>query len=660
MKSNPLGAAVAPSFSSLSAFALAAGIAAHAQPGPMLFDFENGFNLSSAKAFGASVALDMKAGSTGLAVTPKDAAVSEGVTLSFAARDLSAYRGIAMTVRNTGTGRLGVFGRANEDNSYPTNTGYVLLEPGETDTLYVHFNRNKPLTYLTSYLKGMKGLPGGYTEHWEIIDLTKVSLVQVDVFNPGPGRSFAIDDVRAWGTYDPPAESLLQSGFFPMLDTLGQFKHSTWPGKIAGLPDLAMQAEAEADDLLLHAGPEDWDAYGGWASGPKQEATGRFRTQKIDGKWWLVDPDGKLFWSMGITCINSGETTPVAGRENYFTNPPSNGDYRAANLKRKFGANWYARSAALANQRLRSWGVNTMGNWSDKGIYGLKKTAYTVNFATGVPSTLPASLDTASFRAAVQAKLAQLKKEIADDPWCLGVFSDNELNWPAATAAAISEDYYRICSQEMKSILPGVLYLGSRIHVAPEAVWRSAGKYCDVVSHNHYEYTMNELGLPTDVDKPVMLTEFHYGALDRGLPHPGLRSALNQRQRARLYGGMVDQCLTHPRMVGAHWFQWSDQIYTGRFDGENYQIGFLDICDRPYPEMVATARAISARLYATRTSGSIPSSPIRSSGKAVTLQGPFPAVSVDALGRRFLQDAQGLQGPQGREVPGPRYRIPFR
>ncbi|MDB5105711.1 MAG: putative hydrolase [Fibrobacteres bacterium] len=616
-----------------AAFLLSFPIAAMAQPGPVLFDFENGFSLASAKAFGAATSLDTRNGNTGLAIAPKDAAAWEGATLTFPAKDLSAHLGIVMTVRNNGAKSVGLYAHVNEDNSYPSNQGYLMLDPGETDTLYVHFNRNKAPAYMATYLKGMKGLPGGYTEHWEIVDLTRVTQVQVDVFNPGPGRGFVIDDVRAWGTYAPPAETELKAGFFPLLDTLGQYRHASWPGKIAGYPDMAMQAEAESDDLMLHPGPTGWDAYGGWAAGPKQDATGRFRTQKVDGKWWLVDPDGRLFWSMGITCVNSGETTPVSGRENYFTSPPANGDFRGANLKRKLGSTWYARAAAMAHQRFRSWGANTMGNWSDKGIYGLKKTVYTVNFATGLNQTLPATIDTAAFRSAVQAKLTALKKELADDPWCLGVFSDNELNWPAATAAAISEDYYRICSQEMKAILPGVLYLGSRIHVAPEAVWRSAGKYCDVVSFNHYEYSISDLGLPAEIDKPVMLTEFHYGALDRGLPHPGLRTAFNQKQRARLYGGMVDQCLLHAKVVGAHWFQYSDQVYTGRGDGENYQIGFLDLCDRPYPEMVATARAISERLYVTRTGGAIPQ-PVQGRGKAmVSLQGPFPKVPVDALGR---------------------------
>jgi hypothetical protein len=633
-------------------------ISVSAQPGPVLFDFEN-FALSSAKTFGATATLDAKSmTTTGLAIAPKDAAAWEGVTLTLPARDLSGHLGVAMTVRNNGSKPVNVYGHVNEDNSYPSNQGYVMLEPGETDTLYVHFHRSKAPAYMAGYLKGMRGLPGGYTEHWEIVDLTRITLVQVDVFNPGAGRSFVLDDVRAYGTYAPPAESLLQAGFFPVVDVLGQYRHATWPGKAASDADLIAQDAAETADLAAHPGPAEWDAYGGWLGAAKQEATGRFRTQKVDGKWWLVDPDGRLFWSMGITCINSGETTPVAGRENYFTTPPANGDYRAANLKRKFGTAWYAKSAALANQRLRSWGVNTMGNWSDKGIYGLngpKKTAYTVNFATGVTTALPAALDTAAFRAAVQAKLTALKKELADDPWCLGVFSDNELGWPAATAAAISEDYYRIVSREMKAILPGVLYLGSRLHVAPEAVWRSAGKYCDVISWNHYEYGVADLPLPAEIDKPVMLTEFHYGALDRGLPHPGLRSALNQKQRARLYGGMVDQCLAHPKLVGAHWFQWSDQIYTGRFDGENYQVGFLDILDKPYPEMVATARTVASRLYATRTQGSIPQAVGRGGRAALLLQGPFPMVSVDALGRRdrpaAVSGVSGLYGLRGFPAP---------
>ena len=39
-------------------------------------------------------------------------------------------------------------------------------------------------------------------------------------------------------------------------------------------------------------------------------------------------------------------------------------------------------------------------------------------------------------------------------------------------------------------------------------------------------------------------------------------------------------------MIGTHWFQWLDQPATGRNDGENYNIGFVDVTDQPYAELV--------------------------------------------------------------------------
>jgi hypothetical protein len=49
--------------------------------------------------------------------------------------------------------------------------------------------------------------------------------------------------------------------------------------------------------------------------------------------------------------------------------------------------------------------------------------------------------------------------------------------------------------------------------------------------------------------------------------------------------------------VGVHWFTLYDQSALGRFDGENYNIGFLDICNRPYEEIGQAARASHERLY---------------------------------------------------------------
>ena len=35
-------------------------------------------------------------------------------------------------------------------------------------------------------------------------------------------------------------------------------------------------------------------------------------------------------------------------------------------------------------------------------------------------------------------------------------------------------------------------------------------------------------------------------------------------------------------------------------DGENYQIGLLDICDKPYPETIKAVRDVGSFLYTTR------------------------------------------------------------
>jgi hypothetical protein len=58
-------------------------------------------------------------------------------------------------------------------------------------------------------------------------------------------------------------------------------------------------------------------------------------------------------------------------------------------------------------------------------------------------------------------------------------------------------------------------------------------------------------------------------------------------------------------VIGTHWFQWLDQPVTGRNDGENYNIGFIDDTDQPYAEMIAGAKRTHERLFHIH-SGKIP------------------------------------------------------
>ena len=60
------------------------------------------------------------------------------------------------------------------------------------------------------------------------------------------------------------------------------------------------------------------------------------------------------------------------------------------------------------------------------------------------------------------------------------------------------------------------------------------------------------------------------------------------------------QELKHPNIVGTHWFQFYDQPSGGRFDGENYQTGLLDIADTPYEEIISACRHIGKSMYQLR------------------------------------------------------------
>jgi hypothetical protein len=98
-----------------------------------------------------------------------------------------------------------------------------------------------------------------------------------------------------------------------------------------------------------------------------------------------------------------------------------------------------------------------------------------------------------------------------------------------------------------------------------------------------------------------MIGEFHFGALDRGMFHPSLIEVANQAERGKAYATYIASALRHPNIVGAHWHQFGEQPTTGRFDGENLQNGFLDVCDTPYPETIAGIREVGYRLYEIRS-----------------------------------------------------------
>ncbi|MDA3925696.1 MAG: hypothetical protein PF904_13435 [Kiritimatiellae bacterium] len=170
----------------------------------------------------------------------------------------------------------------------------------------------------------------------------------------------------------------------------------------------------------------------------------------------------------------------------------------------------------------------------------------------------------------------------------------------------IAERYFKETRDAIKKCDPQILYMGPRFsgRYTPEVV-AVAAKYCDVMSFNIYEYlpdmrTVDELALEHDF--PVIIGEFHFGALDRGMFHTGLRKADNQEDRAQKYVNYIEAGAKASWCVGAHWFQYKDQSLTGRGDGENYNIGFINETDSIYPELSKAARKMHSGLYQLRYS----------------------------------------------------------
>jgi len=493
-------------------------------------------------------------------------------------------------------------------------------------------------------------LPGmrGYEKAKGGLDLKRIGVVDVFRSNePEPGvfrvLSIAFRGQGGGGVAAP----AVGPDSFPMVDRFGQFKYGEWPGKVHSEAELAAgRAREDASLAAVKASPiPDADRFGGWAKGPQLKATGFFRVEKLNGKWWYVDPDGHLFFSLGIDCVGPSQQTGISKRERFFewlpaaddrcfascfglagwpaphgfyadTNnvPYRTFDFGIANQIRLAGDNWRQADRERAHRRFRAWGVNTIGNWSDWGICQLDRTPYTATVHTGgfkkkLPRSkgwwgpLPDVYDPA-YPNHVRREVRRVAAWMKNDPWCLGVFVDNELSWneePETLKAA--ERYFSVVSKIMKEELPNHLYLGCRFMASGGAgMYRAAAKSCDVVSVNIYT-RIPKVSYPADaVDRPVQIGEFHFGALDRGMFHTGLVATPNQAERAAAYRAYMNAVIDDPRMVGAHWFQYRDQPFTGRFDGECYQIGFLNVADAPYPEMVAAAQELARTMYARRRS----------------------------------------------------------
>jgi hypothetical protein len=154
---------------------------------------------------------------------------------------------------------------------------------------------------------------------------------------------------------------------------------------------------------------------------------------------------------------------------------------------------------------------------------------------------------------------------------------------------------------------PGALIFSDRlpIYYSQDAV-RAMVPYVDVIASNydldgpdgwvaHYFFE----GLAALAGKPVLVSEFFCAAMENrsGNKNAGhLLKVPTQAERAIVVQRALQNFARRPNIIGTHWFQYYDEPQGGRADGEDYNMGLVDIYDQPYEEVVATFECTNSLL----------------------------------------------------------------
>jgi hypothetical protein len=490
---------------------------------------------------------------------------------------------------------------------------------------------------------GNRSRAGYFLGLWgPFVPLDDVEAISFEMEHPIGAPTLEVRSVRL--EKQSPGDAVLEG--LPLVDELGQYGHASWPGKAGSVEDLRKGWREE--DARLGRADVGFCPYGGYAA-TKAEATGYFRVEKIEGRWWFVDPDGHLFLSLGADVIQPVMATPATGRETLFRAlpPPEllptrrrNGDrgvsFLSWNLLRRFGEGWVPAWVDHTLRRMDAWGLNTIANWSDERLWDAKRKPYVIPLASWLTEVSYLGLPDVHSEAFAKEADERARRQCAprrDDPWLLGYFPANEPPFPqkelqtvdlilagpkTATRAALetwlaagdTEErrkqfigdafnlYVEITSAAVKRHDPNHLNLGMRSGGRPTAAEIRAARAFDVYSVNIYDVEVPAARVKEIAEltgKPILIGEFHFGTPGRGLA-ASLVQVRDQAERGKAYRFYVENAFAMPALVGTHYFQWADQPSTGRFDGENYNIGLVDVTDRPYADLVEALQETHARV----------------------------------------------------------------
>ncbi|MEB0045809.1 MULTISPECIES: beta-agarase [unclassified Pseudomonas] len=157
------------------------------------------------------------------------------------------------------------------------------------------------------------------------LDRSQVVSVTLSMDQPKVAQHILLE---RFGVQD--GEAVTQAAYGALVDAYGQSTRAKWPEKISSDEQLKAAAAKEQQQLkiwLAEREKSSLDTFGGWNKGPAFKASGFFRTEKRDGRWYLVTPEGHPFYSLGVNTVAPDvNQTYIAGREWMFDALPKPGE----------------------------------------------------------------------------------------------------------------------------------------------------------------------------------------------------------------------------------------------------------------------------------------------------------------------------------------------
>ena len=386
----------------------------------------------------------------------------------------------------------------------------------------------------------------------------------------------------------------------------------------------------------------------------RSKATGFFRAELINGRWWVVDPEGYLNICRAVNAVQPGKGTisNKAFAASYDNNPAtwmsSTMDY-LNEIGFYVAGSWSAVSTITSNssQLTKPLAYTIILNWMSG--YGSSRT-YQQSGHMGYPNNAIFVFEK-GFVEYCDKRAKELVKN-KEDKNLFGYFTDNELpfygkslnmflrlgktsqtnenylatkKWlanshftEADTTNAevrnkflgyVGETYSKVVNTALKKYDPNHMNLGSRVNVK-EALndpyfMQAFGKNVDILAINYYgvwtpdSTSMSNWG--TNLKKPFMVTEFYTKGEDSGLANTGGAGWIvkTQLERGYAYQNYTLALLESTYCVGWHWFKYMDNDPTIKADPSNIDgnKGIVKTDYAPYSPLVGKMKELNLKVY---------------------------------------------------------------